>query len=284
MTTATPTRPVLEPSAAARLEKLAARRDRRPVRANDTSSLPPPSPRPSDGQIDRVLEARLEKLAAARNGSGRGQVPPTARTNAPAKKRRHPAKHSRAAALSLSVLASGGLTYLFAITDQGVSASPLAPAGIVTSPATATPAASPSQLAAAPDTAQPAAATPATPETSSSGADSAAPADVAPAAPTTINGASFGTKWGDVQVQALFAADGTLADVTVLQVPKSDTKSVRINARAVPVLTSEALSAQSADIDTVSGATYTSAGYRNSLQSAIDIAIANGLTTIAATT
>ena len=62
-----------------------------------------------------------------------------------------------------------------------------------------------------------------------------------------------------------------------MQVPFSDEKSVRINDRAVPRLNSEAITAQSATVDTVSGATYTSVGYQQSLQSAIDIAVANGV-------
>lgn len=193
------------------------------------------------------------------------------------------------------MLASGGLAFLFAKTDQGVSASQAAPAGIVTSPAaaaTATPAAAaaaaePSPLPAVAATTDPVddlAATPATPATPSSVVATAAPAEVIPAEAVTINGDSFGTKWGDVQVQATFAADGTLSDVTVLQVPEADRKSAEINARAVPRLDSAALSAQSADIDTVSGATYTSVSYKKSLQSAIDIAVINGVTTVAATT
>ena len=51
-----------------------------------------------------------------------------------------------------------------------------------------------------------------------------------------------------------------------------DRKSVSINERALPTLIQEALTAQSADVDTVSGATYTSNSYRDSLQSAIDAA------------
>jgi len=53
------------------------------------------------------------------------------------------------------------------------------------------------------------------------------------------------------------------------------------NDRAVPQLNSEALTSQTAQVDTVSGATYTSTDYRNSLQSAIDAARAAGLTAIA---
>ena len=95
-----------------------------------------------------------------------------------------------------------------------------------------------------------------------------------------VNGASFSNRYGDVQVQATFAADGSLANVDVLQVPYRDGKSVSINNYAVPRLNSEALTAQSANVHTVSGATYTTIGYEQSLQSAIDAARANGITTI----
>ena len=68
--------------------------------------------------------------------------------------------------------------------------------------------------------------------------------------------------------------------MTTLQTPYRDGKSVRINERAVPELNSEALTAQSASVDTVSGATYTSTDYRRSLQSAIDAANAAGITAL----
>ena len=96
-----------------------------------------------------------------------------------------------------------------------------------------------------------------------------------------VDGAVFHNKWGDVQVEVTFAADGSIADATTLKTPYVDDKSVRINQRAAPRLNSEALTAQSADVDTVSGATYTSNDYRRSLQSAIDAANAAGITTIA---
>ena len=63
---------------------------------------------------------------------------------------------------------------------------------------------------------------------------------------------------------------GQISNVVTLQSPTKDRKSVGINQRATPTLNSEVLSAQSADIDTVSGATYTSDSYKTSLQSAID--------------
>ncbi len=179
------------------------------------------------------------------------------------KKRRHPARHSRSAALALSFLTTSGLAYAFASTDTGASANVAAPAGIVTP----TPA-----VTAAPSSA-PTVTVPVSPATTAS------PTTAAPA-PTVVNGASFGNRYGDVQVQATFAADGSLTNVDVLQVPYRDGKSVSINNYAVPRLNSEALTAQSANVHTVSGATYTSIGYEQSLQSAIDAARANGITTI----
>ena len=80
-----------------------------------------------------------------------------------------------------------------------------------------------------------------------------------------------------MQVQ-ITVSSGVITEVTALQTPDDDHKSVEINNQAVPVLNSEALAAQSADIDSVSGATYTSDSYMVSLQSAIDQAVAAGAT------
>jgi len=85
----------------------------------------------------------------------------------------------------------------------------------------------------------------------------------------TYTGDAVQTRWGPVQVQ-ITVTDGTITDVTAVQVPDANPKDIAINSRAVPVLHSEVLAAQSADIDTVSGATDTSVGYIGSLQSAID--------------
>ncbi len=63
---------------------------------------------------------------------------------------------------------------------------------------------------------------------------------------------------------------GQITDVQVLDHPASNSKDRQINERALPVLISETTQAQSAQIDMVSGATYTSDGYIASLQSAID--------------
>lgn len=104
------------------------------------------------------------------------------------------------------------------------------------------------------------------------------PTAVRPAAqPTVVDGAVFHNKWGPVQVEATFAPDGSLTEVVALRTPDDRSTSRRINDDAVPRLTSEALTAQTASVDTVSGATYTSDGYRKSLQSAIDAARAAGV-------
>jgi uncharacterized protein with FMN-binding domain len=86
---------------------------------------------------------------------------------------------------------------------------------------------------------------------------------------TTVTGSAASTRYGPVQVQ-ITVADGQVTDVQVLEYPDNDGKDRQINARALPILVSETLKAQSSDIDMVSGATYTSDGYVESLQSALD--------------
>ncbi len=85
----------------------------------------------------------------------------------------------------------------------------------------------------------------------------------------TFAGDTMQTRYGPVQVQ-ITVANGTITDVTALQLTNSDGRSVQISQQAAPVLRQEALQAQSAQIQSVSGATFTSEGYTTSLQSAID--------------
>jgi uncharacterized protein with FMN-binding domain len=87
----------------------------------------------------------------------------------------------------------------------------------------------------------------------------------------TLTGDSVQTRWGPVQVRVTLK-DGKLTDVTAVAYPQENPRDQQINAYAVPQLTREVLTAQSSDIDTVSGATYTSDGYRESLRSALDSA------------
>lgn len=85
----------------------------------------------------------------------------------------------------------------------------------------------------------------------------------------TYDGSVVSTRYGNVQVQ-ITVEDGKVTKSIVLQVPWNDRKDQEINSRAVPTLNVETVQAQSADIDMVSGATYTSKGYIESLQAALD--------------
>jgi uncharacterized protein with FMN-binding domain len=85
----------------------------------------------------------------------------------------------------------------------------------------------------------------------------------------TVTGAAVQTQYGIVQVQAKVSG-AKILNVSFLQLTAYDGRSQQINSDAAPILLQETLSAQSAHIDTVSGASYTSAGYVQSLQSALD--------------
>jgi uncharacterized protein with FMN-binding domain len=85
----------------------------------------------------------------------------------------------------------------------------------------------------------------------------------------TFTGSATQTEWGIVQVE-ITVADSKITDVQVLQYPNENPKDVQINNYALPVLIDETISAQSADIQMVSGATVTSVGYVTSLQAALD--------------
>ena len=86
---------------------------------------------------------------------------------------------------------------------------------------------------------------------------------------TTVTGGVAQTQWGPVQVQ-LTIKGGTITDVSVLQQPSGNPQDDQINSYALPILIQNTLNAQSAQIDMVSGATVTSTGYVQSLQSALD--------------
>ncbi|MEW1956806.1 FMN-binding protein [Kineococcus sp. NPDC059986] len=86
---------------------------------------------------------------------------------------------------------------------------------------------------------------------------------------STVTGSAADTRWGPVQVEVT-VTDGKISAVKILQQPDGNRRDEEINAQALPVLVQETLSAQSANIDMVSGATVTSTGYVQSLQSALD--------------
>ena len=93
----------------------------------------------------------------------------------------------------------------------------------------------------------------------------------------TYQGAAIDEPWGTFQVQAVISG-GKLTDVVLVSSP-SDNHSRRINSQAVPILTQAAIGAQGANVDMVSGATWTSESYVTSLQAALDQAKAAAHTT-----
>lgn len=102
-----------------------------------------------------------------------------------------------------------------------------------------------------------------------SGSSDTGSSDTGSSNSSTTTGTAVQTRFGPVQVQ-IETSGSTITTVSVLQYPDSDPRDAQINGYAVPILVQETLDAQGSDIDMVSGATYTSDGYLQSLQSALD--------------
>jgi uncharacterized protein with FMN-binding domain len=86
-----------------------------------------------------------------------------------------------------------------------------------------------------------------------------------------LRGDLVDTAYGPVRVRITVKA-GRITEARAIVRPQGDSTTEQINAYAVPVLNQAAVAGQGAQLDTVSGATYTSEGYRQSLQSALDAA------------
>ena len=106
----------------------------------------------------------------------------------------------------------------------------------------------------------------------------AGPSTVPSASPTTVPsvaaestavGDAVSFRFGTVQVEVTIA-DGRIVAVQTLQMPDEDRHSLSISQEVEPMLRESALAAGDADIDVISGATYTSLAYAESLQSALD--------------
>lgn len=180
-------------------------------------------------------------------------------------RRRHPARGARALALAASVVATGAVTSALAYSegawgaDNDVavngSADQLASSAITVD----------SSVAATSTTPSTSTATTTTPETTQ-------PAEVSAESSGYADGVYLGTaeytEWGDVQVQVTIS-DGGIVDVAAVEYP-TGRKSSSINGQAVPMLEAEAVALQTAELDIVSGATYTSRTYADSLQAALD--------------
>lgn len=217
------------------------------------ADAPRPTRLPAAGGASAEANARLAALQARRPTVG-----PNGRTTPPARKGK-PAQGAKVASLMLSAIATGGLAAMFAGNSAQSDTIVLTGGTAATTATTATTTAS------------------ATGVTTAATATTAAAAATGQILDGTYVGAADSNRWGTVQVQAVYSG-GQLVDVQILSYPDGDSKSVRINQRALPTLINEAVSAQSAQVNTVSGATYTSNSYKASLQSAIDAAkAASGL-------
>jgi uncharacterized protein with FMN-binding domain len=86
---------------------------------------------------------------------------------------------------------------------------------------------------------------------------------------STVTGAVAQTRWGPVQIR-LTINGGKITKVGVLQYPNGNSLDLQIANYAFPRLIQQTISTQGAHVDMVSGATYTSTGYLQSLQSALD--------------
>ena len=168
--------------------------------------------------------------------------------------------------LLIGVGTVGALGAVFAITPPQFGSSEISglaalPGRAPSTPAAATPdAPAPSKTAKAPS--KPAA-------TPTKAAPAPTKAAAAPAGITgTFDGDTSQTRWGPVQVQ-IIVKDGKIVDASALQSPNGDRRSTDISRQSIPFLVQETLAAQSDQISGVGGASYTSVGWFNSLQSAL---------------
>lgn len=105
--------------------------------------------------------------------------------------------------------------------------------------------------------------------TAASGPARGAAAVLARPGDVLVTGKPAKTEYGPVQVQ-LRIRSGKVVTAEAVVYPTTPGLDQIINSRAVPKLDKEVLKAQSAHVDAISGASYTSAGYQQSLQSALD--------------
>ncbi|MBK5238893.1 MAG: hypothetical protein JJE28_07265, partial [Actinomycetales bacterium] len=113
-----------------------------------------------------------------------------------------------------------------------------------------------------------------TSNTNTSPSTAAAPA-TSTVADGTYNGQTVSTRFGTVQVNAVIAG-GKITDVVAVKLTDQGRQSVSISNQAAPMIRQEVLSAQSARVSNIGGATYTTRGYLMSLQSALDAAAFTG--------
>jgi uncharacterized protein with FMN-binding domain len=235
---------------------------------NDSAEPPFPSPgdgEPADDRIEILTRRSAERRQAlgvpSPGAAATASRPPPPRRQGTRRSRRHPAKGSRIAALALSIFSTLGLGAYLEYTNASSRSSsiPLATVPAGTSGASGASASGSSS-------------------SSSTSAGSGAAPNATGLRDGTFTGSASSNKYGNVQVQ-IVVTTGKITKVGIVQYPDRDGKSVRINNDAIPTLIAGTLGAQSANVDTVSGATYTSTSYKHSLQSAIDQARATAAST-----
>jgi uncharacterized protein with FMN-binding domain len=174
--------------------------------------------------------------------------------------------------LLIGVGTLGGLGAVFAITPPQFGGS--TPSGLAALPGKAASSAAPAPAATKAASAPTKASTP-TKKATPTKTKSAAPQPTQTQAPAqsggisgTFDGNTAQTRWGPVQVR-IVVKDGKIVDASALQAPSGDRRSADISRQAIPYLVQETLAAQSAQISGVGGASYTSNGWYQSLQSAL---------------
>jgi uncharacterized protein with FMN-binding domain len=170
-----------------------------------------------------------------------------------------------AVTFTMYALENRGTNALTSISSTNIAAPPPSSATVAQGdPSTDAPAAPPT------DTTAPAVADTAAPPTAADTATSQppAPANASGYQDGTYTGAEIDIRWGYVKVQTTIQR-GQIANVQVVEYPTERRTSAQINSIAVPELQQEAIQAQSANVNIISGATLTSEGFQMSLQAAL---------------
>jgi uncharacterized protein with FMN-binding domain len=163
------------------------------------------------------------------------------------------------AAVTLAATAIGTVLLFSFRTPPAAPIATLAPSSTSSSSSTPSPTATPSAAPPSGGASPTPTATP-TPTPAASGLKSG-----------SFTGQTYANPYGNVQVQVVISG-GKITDVKTIQYPNGHQQSVFINSQALPLLREEVLQAQSAKINIIGGATFTSEGYAQSVQSALDLA------------
>ena len=223
--------------------------------------MTPPSDPFDDIFNSSAQDDRLSQLSA-RSAEHQKALEAKPQTSSSSRRRRHAAKGSRKTAIGLAVVSTLGLAAYLHQAAQSSSSSTLDLASPNSQSNTAVPSTNPGTP-------------PSTSKSSTQSTTTTAPKASGVLADGSFTGISSMTRWGPVQVK-ITVTGGKIAAVDLPSYPSSDNRSVAINRNAIPQLVQSTLTAQSANVHSVSGATYTSASYKISLQSALDKSRAAG--------